>query len=1046
MARQVLPIVGAAIGAYFGGPSGAQLGYAIGSLVGNAVDPLVIKGPRIGDASVQTSAEGVYRPVIYGTAAVMGNVIERGNRKIKKKKTSSGKGGPVNEEERVYWTFAIRICEGPIVGVLRIWEDEKLVYDARPESEIIEETAEFANRCRIYLGDEDQLPDPDIEAYRGIGNTPAYRGTCYIVFPNYDLTDRRESIPNYRFEVSTTTTALSWNGEWDGPFSYPDTLQVGTSLYSQAHDVFVACTGDGRQVSSDGQSWEQYGDDVVLVAAENPYTHTIVFVTNDGLIQTSDDGGRTVSTRTSGCFIKPSSGIVWHEELGGFLGFSDARPILVSYFGDTFQQGEEIDLGTNPSFVYVPGEMVIVCGQDGVVYRSHDGLLGYDHVSTISPPSGVVAQLFYDSDHSVVFASCTNGRIYRSADYGDSWTLVVDAGNGIDFSSGFYNADLGIVYINGHGSNTNNVAKSTDGLTFTLDSSDAMNRWRTFSYARAHRSIVAVGSASSFVSLLDNIEGQVTLGSIVSQISLRADLGGDRVDVSELDDVVFGVTLAGDYSCAEAIKALAPVYFFDSPEYDDGTGYKIRHRKRGSDAVRTLSESDFVDVPDETVRADSLERPRVLHMAFQSPTVGYAAAKASPTRNSPDVKVVGEISVQVPVAFDSVDEAWKRADIMLKQTWVEVAGEEEFTITDRHIDLISSDIVGVFLRGQARRMRVTQEPIEPGKMALKLLPDRQSAYTSNITGLELPEPTPPPPSIVGPTVLAVLDIPALIDTNDRLLGYIGMSGQTEAWYGALAQLSTNDGVTWQDAASARSGTVMGTLVNDVTSASPHYTDQTNMVGVSLFSDDEIEALSDQQFLSEGGSFALEWFDGDIIRWEILQYRDVDQDSNGVWWLSHLARGRLNTDAVAHEPGARIVFLDSVFSYDAVSAWIGMDIEYRATSFGNSPEGSPVVTLPFTGQSQREWQVAHLFVARDADVVTATTVPRHRFGTEDRPVRSANWQAYRWVATDGTNSITQDTIAETTTFNVAGWASPITVSVSQVNRITGAGPSVSEQIA
>lgn len=77
MARQVLPIVGAIVGAFFGAP---QIGYAIGSIIGNAVDPEIIKGPKIGDAGIQTSAEGVSRPVVFGIAAVMGNVIARGNR------------------------------------------------------------------------------------------------------------------------------------------------------------------------------------------------------------------------------------------------------------------------------------------------------------------------------------------------------------------------------------------------------------------------------------------------------------------------------------------------------------------------------------------------------------------------------------------------------------------------------------------------------------------------------------------------------------------------------------------------------------------------------------------------------------------------------------------------------------------------------------------------------------------------------------------------------------------------------------------------------
>ena len=49
MARQVLPIVGAVIGAYFGNP---QLGYAIGAMVGNAGRTVILADhSKIGQAS-----------------------------------------------------------------------------------------------------------------------------------------------------------------------------------------------------------------------------------------------------------------------------------------------------------------------------------------------------------------------------------------------------------------------------------------------------------------------------------------------------------------------------------------------------------------------------------------------------------------------------------------------------------------------------------------------------------------------------------------------------------------------------------------------------------------------------------------------------------------------------------------------------------------------------------------------------------------------------------------------------------------------------------
>ena len=75
MARQVLPIVGAVVGAFFGSP---QIGYAIGAVVGNLVDPVINQGPKIGETGAQTSAEGAPRAIIYGTAHVTGNVIVSG--------------------------------------------------------------------------------------------------------------------------------------------------------------------------------------------------------------------------------------------------------------------------------------------------------------------------------------------------------------------------------------------------------------------------------------------------------------------------------------------------------------------------------------------------------------------------------------------------------------------------------------------------------------------------------------------------------------------------------------------------------------------------------------------------------------------------------------------------------------------------------------------------------------------------------------------------------------------------------------------------------
>lgn len=207
---QIGGVIGGVIGAVWGGGNW-QLGYAIGSAIGGFVDPERIAGPRVGDIARQTAQEGVPCPLYAGTAGGSGNLIFKGPVDKVIVDEQQGKGGPVVETERLYCTFAIRIGAslfyGPgsrtgLVGISRIWEDERLVYDVTPTSQIMAESAKYAEGFTFYPGDDTQLPDPSMEAILGAGNVPSYRGRAYVVFTRKDLTDRRGAVPQFRFEVS----------------------------------------------------------------------------------------------------------------------------------------------------------------------------------------------------------------------------------------------------------------------------------------------------------------------------------------------------------------------------------------------------------------------------------------------------------------------------------------------------------------------------------------------------------------------------------------------------------------------------------------------------------------------------------------------------------------------------------------------------------------------------------------------------------------------------------------------------------------------------
>lgn len=1060
MARQVLPIAGAVIGGAVGGPMGAQIGFALGSIVGNAVDPQVIKGPAIGEANLQTSAEGVFRPVVFGTAAIKGNVIVRGNRQVRTTRTSQGKGGgPITEEQRVYWTFAIRLGE-PLYTILRIWQDEKLVYDVRPESTIMAESTEYAQRFRFYDGSEDQLPDPDLEAFQGVGNAHAYPGTAYVVFPNFDLTDRRESIPDFRFEVASKFAPVQPGTIQAGPeYSAAAAGSAGAYFFLNSSGTPYAfsgtSTGNWFVLSTASYEVTEYDFEINEVSTTNidnvdsgPGSSILypVAINDTGWMLSADEAAGYCKLVLNGTFVadlRPTVGTTeswWFNEGGGapeygglawfyggnlFLGVRATGSTIVDW--NSIYKWPLADAGgaVVGAVATVPNVSTDTAGprfwmsvsRQGVVRSLNtDGVFNsyssdLDLIGTTTPPAAVLTDI-------------ANGEF---------------AGFGVDDMldlSAYATFDGAVLTIYRH---------STGELLDTQVMPDAggagdQNTRIMFSDSGIY---IQRRQHTYYVPLVTAQQGSaVPLSLIVSEMHHRANQDSNYYDVNELTDLVFGVTFAGDYTAADGIRTLMPVYKFDASEFDSGTGYRIHYPKRGKPVLTTLTVEQIIEAPEKTVREDALERPKALHLHYENPTIGYAPAKATIRRSSPDIKVVGERSVQVPVSFENVDEPAQIADRLMRVAWVEVGGEEEFTIPDNLLWLVPSDCVGVSLRGQTRRMRIVSQEIGPGRIRLRMIPDRQSAYTSNVTGVPVPEPTPPLPSIVGQTIYSPMDIPALTDNDDSLIWYDAATGQTPAWYGAQTQHKANAATEFSDSATFNQNTIMGSLLDAVPAASEHYTDTTNVVRVQLYTDDVIDSITDQQFLSEGGAFALK-VNG---VWEIMQYRDAVDEGGNVFALSYLARGRLNTGGHSHPVGARFVLLDGgTEQVAAVTAMINTPITHRAVSFGTSPDAAAQVTETYTAKSQTEFPVAHLFLDLVGDDLNASTVPRHRFGTEDNPVRSINWTGYRWTATDGANSITVDTIADSTTFDVTGWGYPITVTVAQLNRFTGPGPTVSEQV-
>lgn len=213
-----LGVVGNVVGSYFGGPVGGAIGGAFGSLLGAGIDgPEQLfyqqEGYRIDDlSSIQTtSAYGLPIPIVYGRSRVGTQLIFSSGLKetihtdTTTVSTGKGGGGVETTTEVTTYTYsvdcAMALCEGPIIGVRKIWADGQLIYNISTDADIdtLTESLKLNDIMTVYSGTETQLPNTLLQSYNS--DTPAYRGLAYVVFADLQLADYGNRIPQLSFEV-----------------------------------------------------------------------------------------------------------------------------------------------------------------------------------------------------------------------------------------------------------------------------------------------------------------------------------------------------------------------------------------------------------------------------------------------------------------------------------------------------------------------------------------------------------------------------------------------------------------------------------------------------------------------------------------------------------------------------------------------------------------------------------------------------------------------------------------------------------------------------
>jgi hypothetical protein len=201
MATLALSYAGGAIGNMLLPGIGGIVGKAVGALAGAYIDSKLF-GTKAQAAQVDpnrfkvtTSTEGKGIPRLYGRSRIGGEIIWSTYFLRVPAKSSGGKGSMLSPssssstpQDHYYANWAIALCQGPVTRIGQVWADGKLI-----------DISKYT--YRFYYGTEDQLPDSLIVAKEGAAVTPAYRGLCYIVFENMDLTAFGNRLPQITVEI-----------------------------------------------------------------------------------------------------------------------------------------------------------------------------------------------------------------------------------------------------------------------------------------------------------------------------------------------------------------------------------------------------------------------------------------------------------------------------------------------------------------------------------------------------------------------------------------------------------------------------------------------------------------------------------------------------------------------------------------------------------------------------------------------------------------------------------------------------------------------------
>jgi hypothetical protein len=1031
-------VVGGIVGWFAGGNVllGMQIGATIGGGVGAALDPPKgpkNSGPRLGDLTVQTSTYGATIPRTYGTLALFGNVFWLENNKLKEVATTEsaggkgmpGMGGSGETTTYAYFaTFALGLCEGPIIGIRRIWIGPKLFYNAGSDNiSTLIASNKNAKKFRVYLGDDEQTADTRMQATLGVNNVPGYRGLAYIVFYDLPLADYGNTLLAAQIKVEVVKNgSLGFATDLHGIAETAQGLQA-IDINRNASLAGVILDGPGsnkkylqivdiRDKSSPIVlgTVDVRGDTPLAVIMDGLYAYTL---TQSGWVQIFD-----ISSPANPTFITEFSwsGTRWGVAFGYgsdhiYVSIDQTNEVLVYNISDRAAPFYVTTIQTNANLTTprdYPRSMIVIDNVGYLLLYGTGKLQVYDLSIPESPV--LLADVVLSGSGSGARSAMVVRDGYAYIAGFTRYLYIYDVTDATDpqFVSELLYCDetesaitKKIAYDNGH------VFISLQSNIFVIDVTDpasptsvteiihpsvgySIRAYDYYIYLGRRAGITQSDSGSlriySFVqpTITPNL---VALSDIVSAEALQSNLlTADDIDVTSLTPLVRGYRVSEVGAIRSAIEPLRAAWPFDVVQH----GYQVKFVLRGTSSVAAITEGELdareagtqPGVQINNSREMDYILPRKVSIKHFDASREYDNGEQYAERINTDAVNVRDL--ELPIVL-TAEEAAQKAEVLLYLYWME-RYDIAFRLPPDYSELEPGDVVTITTDDATYELRLTSIAYTAdGRLECKAKYNSSALYIpaatgeeGQSTGVELLE--------KGDTVFELLDIPLLQDVYDMPGFPVAMTGYLSGWPGGVLWRSDDLGQTWSAVQGfTRPGSTIGYASDTLSEHGGTVLDKSSVLTVRLYQG-ELSSVTEAQMFAGSNWFAY----GADGRWEIIACQNCALQGDESYVLSDFMRGQMGTEWATglHQNGDKIIRLSSseLMFISVNSSAIGAEKLYRGVTLGETLDGADDVAFTYNGVNLECLSPCHLTGNRHPESFdwTISWTRRSRF---------AGWRSY-----------------------------------------------------